>query len=514
MAWYDLDSYGRETVTFVRTFRCVVDYLGTHQHLASDLHFAADPTGALVIRSGEHRFREGPVDARVPGLVGGPGLRPTPDPRMWNGAPRSFLSAEAEKDWSGRPSPSTLSGMSTTSTVPPRSPYRAVFAVPEFRAVFAAHVLSLLGIVVGEIALSVLVYRLTGSPLLSALTFALGFLPYVLGGTLLAGIADRRPARRVLVTCDLLCAAGAVVMALPGTPVAALLALRCVNAAVAPVFAGTRAATLGDILGEGDRFVLGRSLLRVVAQGAQLVGFAAGGVLLTVVAPRTALVATAAGFLASAALLRLGTRRRPARSAAGGGGLMAASLAGIRELFADRRIRALVLLSWIPPFFLVTPESLAAPYAHDLGAGSTATGLLLCAMPVGAITGEVLAGALLRPRTRERIALPLAAVLLLPFLLYALRPSLGWSLLLAAVAGAGTAYTLGADQWFISAVPEELRGRAMTVLSAGTMTIQGLGMALAGAAAEFVPVHLVVAGSGLLGTVAVTVVVREVVRSR
>ncbi|MEU8582271.1 MFS transporter [Streptomyces abikoensis] len=408
--------------------------------------------------------------------------------------------------------------MSTTSTVPPRSPYRAVFAVPEFRAVFAAHVLSLLGIVVGEIALSVLVYRLTGSPLLSALTFALGFLPYVLGGTLLAGIADRRPARRVLVTCDLLCAAGAVVMALPGTPVAALLALRCVNAAVAPVFAGTRAATLGDILGEGDRFVLGRSLLRVVAQGAQLVGFAAGGVLLTVVAPRTALVATAAGFLASAALLRLGTRRRPARSAAGSaageGGLMAASLAGIRELFADRRIRALVLLSWIPPFFLVTPESLAAPYAHDLGAGSTATGLLLCAMPVGAITGEVLAGALLRPRTRERIALPLAAVLLLPFLLYALRPSLGWSLLLAAVAGAGTAYTLGADQWFIAAVPEELRGRAMTVLSAGTMTIQGLGMALAGAAAEFVPVHLVVAGSGLLGTVAVTAVVREVVRSR
>ncbi|MCC3773954.1 MFS transporter [Streptomyces sp. UNOB3_S3] len=407
--------------------------------------------------------------------------------------------------------------MPTTTPAPARSRYRAVFAVPEFRAVFAAHVLSLLGVVVGEIALSVLVYRITGSPLLSALTFALGFLPYVLGGTLLAGVADRWPARRVLVTCDLLCAAGAVVMALPGTPVAALFALRCVNAAVAPVFAGTRAATLGDILGEGDLFVLGRSLLRVVSQGAQLVGFAAGGVLLTVAPPRTALLATAAGFLASAALLRLGTRRRPARSArsaTGQGGLMTASLAGLRELFAHRRIRALILLSWIPPFFLVTPESLAAPYAHDLGAGATATGLLLCAMPVGAITGEVLAGSLLRPRARERIALPLAAVLLVPFTLYALRPSLGWSLLLAAVAGAGTAYTLGADQWFVAAVPEELRGRAMTVLSAGTMTVQGLGMALAGAAAEFAPVHLVVAGSGLAGTVAVTAVVREVVRSR
>ncbi|WP_392674876.1 DUF4166 domain-containing protein [Streptomyces sp. LN785] len=85
-----LDSYGRETVTFVRTFAfprrdrrfdatmvfsherdCVVDYLGTHQHLATDLHFVVDAWGALVIRSGAHRFREGPLDARVPDLIAG-----------------------------------------------------------------------------------------------------------------------------------------------------------------------------------------------------------------------------------------------------------------------------------------------------------------------------------------------------------------------------------------------------------------------------------------------------------
>lgn len=83
------DGFGRETVTFVRTFHFsrgarrfdatmifseerqrIVDYLGTHQHLATDLHFAAED-GALVIRSGAHRFREGRLDARVPELVGG-----------------------------------------------------------------------------------------------------------------------------------------------------------------------------------------------------------------------------------------------------------------------------------------------------------------------------------------------------------------------------------------------------------------------------------------------------------
>ncbi|WP_327727775.1 DUF4166 domain-containing protein [Streptomyces sp. NBC_00487] len=85
-----VDGHGRETVTFVRTFDLpgrarrfdaqmvlspkgdrVLDYLGTHQHLASDLHFSAEADGSLLIRSGEHRFREGPVDVRVPELIGG-----------------------------------------------------------------------------------------------------------------------------------------------------------------------------------------------------------------------------------------------------------------------------------------------------------------------------------------------------------------------------------------------------------------------------------------------------------
>jgi hypothetical protein len=83
------DTFGRETVTFVRTFDLpgrsrrfdaqmvlspkgdrILDYLGTHQHLASELHLRAEPDGSLLIRSGEHRFREGAVDVRVPELIG------------------------------------------------------------------------------------------------------------------------------------------------------------------------------------------------------------------------------------------------------------------------------------------------------------------------------------------------------------------------------------------------------------------------------------------------------------
>lgn len=83
-----VDDFGRETVSFVRTFRFptgsrrfdaqmvlapggthIVDYLGTHQHLASDLHLRVDPHGGLVIRSGVHRFREGRIDCRLPEAV-------------------------------------------------------------------------------------------------------------------------------------------------------------------------------------------------------------------------------------------------------------------------------------------------------------------------------------------------------------------------------------------------------------------------------------------------------------
>ncbi|MFF3560033.1 MFS transporter [Streptomyces sp. NPDC002574] len=382
--------------------------------------------------------------------------------------------------------------------------YRAVFAVREFRAVFAAHVLSLQGTVVSQIALSVLVFRLTASPLLSALTFALGFMPYAVGGTLLAGVADRLPPRRVLVVCDLLCAACAAGMVLPGTPIAVLLALRGLMAVIAPVFSGTRAASLADIL-PGDAFVLGRSLIRIVAQGAQVVGFGLGGILLVFLTPRAALLLTAAAFLGSALLLRLGTRRRPARGTRerDGGG-------GTGRLLADRRVRSLLLLGWVPSFFVVVPEALAAPYAASAGAGTTGLGLFMAAMPVGMVLGESLAGGYLSPAARGRIAGPLVACTLLPYAVFLLRPSLPWSLAAMFVAGLTGACTLGVDQWFVEAVPEELRGRAMTVQAAGVMTVQGAGMAAAGAAAEFVPVHLVNGWACVTGTLCVLAVLRTV----
>ena len=85
-----VDRFGRETVTWARRFHfprrtrafdatmifskhrdTIVDYLGTHQHLAVDLQCWVDDDGAMCILSGEQRSYEGPVAFRFPLIFSG-----------------------------------------------------------------------------------------------------------------------------------------------------------------------------------------------------------------------------------------------------------------------------------------------------------------------------------------------------------------------------------------------------------------------------------------------------------
>jgi hypothetical protein len=72
-----VDDFGRETVSWVRTFEStrtrrfdaymvysetrgrIVDYLGSHEHLAVDIDISVDEEGGLRLRSGAQRFYEG-----------------------------------------------------------------------------------------------------------------------------------------------------------------------------------------------------------------------------------------------------------------------------------------------------------------------------------------------------------------------------------------------------------------------------------------------------------------------
>lgn len=84
-----VDKFGRETVTWIREFQIkkprrfdaymiyseqrkrIVDYLGTHEHLAVDIELSVDSNGGLRLRSGAQRFYEGPIAFSFPLLFSG-----------------------------------------------------------------------------------------------------------------------------------------------------------------------------------------------------------------------------------------------------------------------------------------------------------------------------------------------------------------------------------------------------------------------------------------------------------
>ena len=389
----------------------------------------------------------------------------------------------------------------TSATTAGPGRYRDAFASPEFRSLFGALVVSMLGFVVADLALTVLVYRQTSSPLLSALTFTMTFVPYLFGGTLLSGLVDRVPARRLLVCCDLGCAVLVAVMTLPGMPVPALFALLFTMSLLTPLATGARGALVTEVL-PPSAVVPARSLLRMVAQGAQICGYAAGGGLLAVLSPRAVLGAEIATFAASALVLRVFLRRRAARGPAGGS-LAGDSLRGVAEVLRNAPLRRVLRLGWLVPFVANGPEALAAPSVAARGLPSAATGWWLASGPVGTVVGE-LAGIWLIPAARRgRLTAPLAACGFLPLLGFVLRPPLVPAMVLLATAGLCGAYVLGLDQLLLDTTPPALLGRAYAVNSAGLMTTQGLGFAAAGALGEVVRPDVASTLAGVAGLLVV-----------
>ena len=153
----------------------------------------------------------------------------------------------------------------------PRATFGDVFAVREFRALWTSVLLSAAGDRLALIALTLLVYDRTRSPLLAAATYAAGYLPWVIGGLFLADLADRRPRRTVMVCCDAVRAVLVAAMTVPGVPLGALVALLFAATMFAPPFESARASITPDILA-GERYALGTAVIQTTYLTARLLG--------------------------------------------------------------------------------------------------------------------------------------------------------------------------------------------------------------------------------------------------
>ncbi|GAA0798495.1 MFS transporter [Spirilliplanes yamanashiensis] len=376
--------------------------------------------------------------------------------------------------------------------------YRELFRTPEFTPLFAASAAQTAAGTLSGLALGTLVYARTGSPLLAALSMFGPSFGQVLGALLLLSAADRLPPRTAVTLVAAAYGTGHLVLALPGMPLWGTFAVILALGVAGSLGGGVRWGLLGEILPPGG-YLLGRSAFNVSVGAMQIAGFAAGGVLIAVVSPRTALVIGGVLGLGAAAIARFGLTRRPARAA--GRPSVAATWRVNRRLWSAPGRRTLYLAMWVPNGLVVGCEALFVPYAPG------AAGLLFIAGALGMLGGDVLTGRVLPPRLRGRFVTPLRVLLAAPYLLFAVAPAAPLAAVLVAVASAGFGAGLLLQERLLAVTPADVRGQALGLHSTGMMTMQAVGATIAGAVAQLVSVPVAIAlmaVASLLVTAALT----------
>jgi MFS family permease len=239
-----------------------------------------------------------------------------------------------------------------------RITFRDTLRNSEFRAIYVAQAFSMVGNQLALVSVALLLYSRTHSALLSALTYAVGFAPWVLGGPVLAGFADRKPRRSVMVICDAARAVLILLLIVPRLPTAAVLILLFLVAFLDPPFMSARAAILPDVVGEGEMYAASANLANLTNQFGVVAGLALGGLVVSVTSVRTALVIDAVSFALSAVLVQRYVLHRGA-AVEGRSAWLADLRVGASVVFRNARLRWLVLITWLTVGACIATYSIA-----------------------------------------------------------------------------------------------------------------------------------------------------------
>lgn len=356
---------------------------------------------------------------------------------------------------------------------------------PEFRRLFLATVVSLIGDWFSFVAIADLVTELTGRPGTAAFFYAASVLPVFLVSPLAGAIVDRHDRRRTLIWSDLVrvpLALLLIVAAWQGSVVLAAAAVIGMGIGSAFFDPGSNAATPNLV--EREDLPAAQALMGLVWGSMLVIGAGLGGLVAEVFGRYAAFSVNGASFLLSAWLIA-GIRRpmQEARKAGepgasqsladgGGGG------GGFREAWRyirrDRAVSALV-------FAKVGVSSanglvgLLPAFARSASTSGLATGLLFAMRGLGALVGPLLArkvmsvpparGATGGDRALRAIILTCGLSTMSYAAFYALTPVMPWFLGILLLVG--FAHLGGGTQWTVSTygiqalVPDRLRGRVL-----------------------------------------------------
>jgi MFS family permease len=351
---------------------------------------------------------------------------------------------------------------------------------PDYRRLFLATLTSGAGTYLAAIALTVDVYDRTGSGTwVSALLIA-EFLPMILVGLLLGPLVDRLSRRGLMIGSDL--ARLVVFCLLPFAGSASVvIALAFVAGIATGFFRPAVYAGLPNLVTDDD-LPAANSLLQAVENVAWMVGPVVGGVLISARDPDLAYWVNAATFLFSALLLvRIRADKLQAGSVESRGHWQDLG-DGLRVVLASRAL-LLVLVVWnvvlLGTAAVNVGEIVLAKVSLD--AGDLGFGVLVGASGLGLTLGSLAASPLLERFGVRGSYAGSIALMAAGYGLAAVAPHLVVAIVGVIVGTLGNGAAVVCNALLVQrGAPDELRGRAFTVIMSSNYVMLGLGMVAAG----------------------------------
>jgi MFS family permease len=393
--------------------------------------------------------------------------------------------------------------------------------LPGFPSLGFAYLVNELGNWLGEIALAVLVFDQTGSPIATAALFgAMQFVPALLGPALVSRVdyLDPRIALPSLYAAEAL-AFGALALLAAGDSfgLAPVLLLAAFDGSIASAARALTRATAAAVLTPAGQLREGNALLNFCFTAGAAGGPAIAGIVVASAGVRTGLLIDAASFLAVAALLGaskyLPFGELDPDDAPGEGWVsrLRRTLAYVREMPALRRLLTAQAAAFVF-FALVLPIEVV--FAKEtLDASDTGYGFLLASWGVGMVVGSLLFAALRQVSLRRLLWLSTLAIGV-AYLGTAASPTLAVACAASFIGGTGNGI-----QWIalITAVQSLTRAaqqaRVVALLGSISSAMPGVGFLLGGAITALASPRLAfaVAGAGVLGVLAIaTLTLRRV----
>ncbi|MGY4770128.1 MFS transporter [Kribbella sp. CWNU-51] len=344
---------------------------------------------------------------------------------------------------------------------------------PDFRRYWLARALSITGSMVTAIALPVLVYRLSGSTVLTALVTALESAPYLLTGLFAGALADRWNRRRVMVSADLVNAVlvGSIPVAhlLDVLTVAQVLVVAFTVQSVYTFFDGANFGALPVLVGRA-RVAQANSAVWTASSLIELFVPPLTGLLLAVLDPASLLTLDALSFAASAfavrGIVRAMSERREGLAPLRPRVVLADIAEGLRYLVRHPGVRTMTIVGSLQSFggggFMALIVVWCDQVLH-VGTSGLRFGLVWGTWGIGGLIAAVALPRLLKrlsPAAITLYALPVSALL---GVLSPLAP--GWVAAAIALLVWGSAYVLvivNAVSYRQQVTPEKLLGRVNT----------------------------------------------------